>query len=608
MSPIHLTFFITLAFLATSARAATDKAERMATDASVSTYERKAVINFAQVWIEDARVELPVTRCTIRKKKVEKEVENDDGEKETKVEVKKTEKCTSGGTWRAEMTEGWVQRNAAQHADILVTPRFDQILVGPSQLRLITPTSDSAADIDLFTYRPNYEVGNYRSFKREMLKSLNLLAPALREAQTVINSARYQELPDQEKGTFMAEQAKSAGIPLSVFERLSASTYAFAIYIPRVTGSIEVTKTIDTDKSVSHSISVDAPLDTKIIVFRFEGDSFSIDLERRYGRGFGSALGRQMAGSASTSTAFEPTRRDAQSLFQAAFNRSLSDSYIDLGNALKADRRFALQAPLGLGPDGFTFPLGVKDGIRARHPFRIYRTIDGKEKAVGRVRVNSVLNNCTEAKPSVLTRRGGSIEEFDLAVEEPYGGAFWGFSGGTTLLPHAADITGIRFGAHVIGDLAYLQNSPSANDWYLHLDTSLAGFGRQDESSDLIAGAEATIGFERRYYLPNSPIYFGLEPRIGFQYLIEDSNDDEIDREARIIVADGLTTFGIDFGLGMNIAAFAGLRAGAVIENTLSQDETMALQAMAGVSLSFSFGGSAGPFSLAYRAAEGCQK
>ena len=59
----------------------------------------------------------------------------------------------------------------------------------------------------------------------------------------------------------------------------------------------------------------------------------------------------------------------------------------------------------------------------------------------------------------------------------------------------------------------------------------------------------------------------------------------------------------------MNIAAFAGLRAGAgVIENTLSQDETMALQAMAGVSLSFSFGGSAGPFSLAYRAAEGCQK
>ena len=320
------------------------------------------------------------------------------------------------------MTEGWVQRNAAQHANVLVTPRFDQILVGPSQLRLITPTSDSAADIDLFTYRPNYEVGNYRSFKREMLKSLNLLAPALREAQTVINSARYQELPDQEKGTFMAEQAKSAGIPLSVFERLSASTYAFAIYIPRVTGSIEVTKTIDTDKSVSHSISVDAPLDTKIIVFRFEGDSFSIDLERRYGRGFGSALGRQMAGSASTSTAFEPTRRDAQSLFQAAFNRSLSDSYIDLGNALKADRRFALQAPLGLGPDGFTFPLGVKDGIRARHPFRIYRTIDGKEKAVGRVRVNSVLNNCTEAKPSVLTRRGGSIEEFDLAVEEPYGG------------------------------------------------------------------------------------------------------------------------------------------------------------------------------------------
>ena len=58
----------------------------------------------------------------------------------------------------------------------------------------------------------------------------------------------------------------------------------------------------------------------------------------------------------------------------------------------------------------------------------------------------------------------------------------------------------------------------------------------------------------------------------------------------------------------MNISAFAGLRGGVVLENTLSQDETMALQAMAGISLSFSFGGSAGPFSLAYAEAEGCKK
>ena len=89
MSPIHLTFFITLAFLATNARAATDKAERMATDASVSTYERKAVINFAQVWIEDARVELPVTRCTIRKRKSKKRLKTTMARKRQKSKLKR---------------------------------------------------------------------------------------------------------------------------------------------------------------------------------------------------------------------------------------------------------------------------------------------------------------------------------------------------------------------------------------------------------------------------------------------------------------------------------------------------------------------------------------
>ena len=123
---------------------------------------------------------------------------------------------------------------------------------------------------------------------------------------------------------------------------------------------------------------MDAPLDTKIIVFRFEGDSFSIDLERRYGRGFGGALGRQWLFRIHGYSVRANPQRCAVALSDL-LQSSLRDSYIDLGNALKADRRFALQAPLGLGPDGF-IPLGVKDGIRARHPFRIYRTIDGKER------------------------------------------------------------------------------------------------------------------------------------------------------------------------------------------------------------------------------------
>ena len=579
-----------------------DKADLMGTEASVAKYERKAVINFAQVWVEESSISLPVTYCTITKKEVEKEVEGEDGEKKKKKEVKEFKKCNYHGAWRAEMTPGWVERASARHINTLVTPRYDQILVESSQLQLITPNAKETVEFDFFTSRPRFEVGSYRNFKAEMLKSLNQLAPALKEAQNAFNSARYQDLPDQEKGTFMAEQAKSAGIPLSVYERLSTSTYAFGIFIPKITGSMEITKTIEVNKSVSYGASVEAPLDTKIIVFRFDGEAFSIDLERRYGRGFGAALGRYVAGGASTSTDYEPTQRNAQYLFERTFNSSLRDSYIALGNELKKDRRFALQAPIEEGPKGFNMPLGLKDGLRARHPFRIYRTIDGKEKPVGRVRVDSIADNCKGDASSALTRRGGSIEDFDLAVEEPYGGGFWGFSGGTTLLPLHPDIAGIRAGFHFTSDLAYLSNSTAANDWYLHLDVSIASFSPQDAQTEL-AGVEATLGFERRYYLPNSSLYVGLEPRIGFQAFQQ-----EEDQEAQVFVGDGLATLGIDLGLSANLAVFGGVRAGIVMENTLAQSESMALQAMAGVSLSFSFGSSAGLFGVAYAPDEGCQK
>ena len=573
-----------------------DKADLMASDDSVAQYERKAIINFAQVWIEDARVSLPVTHCTVKKKKVEKE----DGESDTK----ESKNCKSRGSWYAEMRESWVQRNTERHANVLVTPRFDQILVGPSSLKLITPLQETSAELDLFTYRPNYEVGSYSQFKSELLKSLNLLAPALKESQMALNSARYQSLPDKEKGTFMAEQAKGAGIPLSVYERLSASTYAFGVYVPKVEGSIELTKTVDTDGSVSHSASIDVPLKTRLVVYRFNGDDFSVDLELTYGDSFASGLGRALAGSASMDLAFAPTKDIAQELFETAFNRSFRDSYITLSNDLKKDRRFALQAPIASGPEGFTVPLGIKDGIRARHPFRIFRTVDGKEKAVGRVRIESIADNCKVDKPSALTRRGGSIEDFDLAVEEPYGGAYWGISGAASVLPLTPETVGARFGVHATADLAYLGNASEMNDWYLHLDASVAGFGdTEGNGSSGVVAAEGTLGFERRYYLSNSPLYVGLEPRLGFQYF-----QDNDENEARLIVADALATVGIDFGLSANFSVFAGARGGLVLENQLNYDDSFALQAMAGVSLAFSFGGSSGLFSGGYDAADGCDK
>ena len=568
---------------------AQDKADQLAADDSVAVSSRNAIINFGQVWIQDANVTLPVNFCT----RTIKQVETEDGE--TKEES--NTKCYDSTEWRAEMTEAWVQRQAAKHANVLVTPRYDQLFITPSGLKLITPTSDMNVDLDLISNPPPYVLPSYRAFKENLLRTLNELAPAIARAQGVLNSERYLELPDRERGTFMAEQAKSAGIPLSVFERLTQSTYAFTVYIPRVSGSITVTKVVEEGEATYYSTDLEAPLNTKLIVFRFDGEQFNIDLETRYGRSFGSRLGQSLAGRSNSRSSSPPTISDAQGLFRRTFNASLRDSYITIGNELKKDRRFALTAPISEGPTGFTMPIGRKEGIRARHPFRIYRTVDGKERPMGRVRIDTIGDNCTEAKPSALTRRGGSIEDFDLAVEEPYGGSYWGLGGGASTLPPNLKTRGVQLNAHYISDLAYVSNSTGLNDWYLYVSGAIGGY------SNSVAMAEGTLGFERRYFLPNSPLYLGIQPRIGFQGWFESD-----DREARIVTGDLLATLGFDIGLSSNIQVYAGIRGGIPLKNTLMTDDSPGLQAMAGAMISFSLGGSAGIFSTSYADAEGCKK
>ena len=561
----------------------------MATDDSVAVSSRNAVINFGRVWIQDSNVKLQVKFCKTTIKKVETE----DGETKEETDTQ----CDNHAEWHAEMAESWVQRQAEKNANVLVTPRYDQILISPGGLKLITPTSEVNVDTDLIRNPPPYVLPSYRAFKKNLLNALNQLAPAMAGAQNALNSERYLELPDREKGTFMAEQAKGAGIPLPVFERLTQSTYAFCVYIPRVKGTITVTKVVEEGEATYYTTALEAPLSTKLIVFRFDGTQFNIDLETRYGRSFGSQLGRSLSGRRKVRSSVSPTVSDAHGLFQKVFNASLRDSYITIGNELKKDRRFALTAPIARGPDGFTMPIGRKEGLRARHPFRIYRTIDGKERPIGRIRVDTIGDNCSETRPSNLIRRGGSIEDFDLAVEEPYAGAYWGIGGGGATLPLNLETTGAHINLHYMSDLAYGWNSTALNDWYLYLGMALGGY------TNGVAMAEGTLGFERRYFLPNSPLYVGIQPRIGFQAWLETE-----EREARVVTGDLLATIGFDIGLSSNLQVYAGIRGGIPVKNTLETNDDPSLQVMAGAILSFSFGGSAGLFSSSYSDADSCRK
>ena len=111
-----------------------------------------------------------------------------------------------------------------------------------------------------------------------------MLAPTIQAAQGAFNQVRAEELSDNEEGTFMAQQAKSAGIPLSVYEKLSTSTFAFGVWMPKLRGSISVQQTkttnIRTGKTkTSYNTSLTAPLLPKLVVAQFDGQRFRIEKE-----------------------------------------------------------------------------------------------------------------------------------------------------------------------------------------------------------------------------------------------------------------------------------------------------------------------------------------
>ena len=312
--------------LATSALAAQDKVAAMAADGSVAKSERQAVLNFARLWIQDPKVTLPVEYCP------------HEGE------------CKVVNTWNVLLGEGWVQKQMSANVPVLVSPRYDQIKVEGNMVTLVTPQTETTVDGYAVQGPEPYVIPTYLKFKDKFLKSLDALSPTLQAAQAASNEVRAKNLADKEEGTFMAQQAESAGIPLSVYEKLSQSTFAFGVYLPKITGGITVTQKkvtkLDGSTDWSYSTSMTAPLVPKLLIAQFDGTKFRVAKEEELGGSFMSVLSTVMASGGSVDTDYQPMSSHAQAIFEQVFYTSLRDAFIQLGNNLKADPRFALGAPI----------------------------------------------------------------------------------------------------------------------------------------------------------------------------------------------------------------------------------------------------------------------
>ena len=600
-----------LMMAASAASASTDKIATMAVDDSVAKSERQAVLNFGRLWIQSPNVSLPVTYCPHEKD------------------------CRKAGTWRVSLGEGWVQKHMSRNVPVLVTPRYDQIKVEGNAITLLTPGAETVVDGYAIQGPEPYVIPTYQKFKDRFLKSLDVLTPTIQKAQGAFNQVRAENLSDQEEGTFMAQQAEAAGIPLSVYEKLSNSTFAFGVWLPKIEGGITVSQEKTTNlrtgrKEITYSTSMTAPLLPRLIVAQFDGSKFRVEKEVKLGGSFLGALSTLMAAGGGVDTDYQPMESHAQMIFEKVFHTSLRDAFVQLANKLKDDKRFALSAPIALNakkqPE---VSLGRKEGIRVGHPFKATRMVDGEMKSQGLFRIYDVAKNCEKDSASVLKNRGGSFEEYDLAVEEPYGGfalgvrPVGGMMIGYTYEEETDDklrtSAGLDFDLQ--GDLGYLLNIAALADWYMHLRVgSLVPMGEWADISDLFVIPTFDLGFEKRLHFGGT--YLGIEADLSSQtwyntFTDASSYDGDVEF-LQAFVGGGATialgqTFSSDFNLSLGVSAkyfTLATQSVTVDGQTFESDATPAASYMyIGATLSFEFGTEgAGPYALAYAASPGCKR
>ena len=608
---IRLGLFIATLVAFTGGSAFGDKVTAMSADASVAKSERQAVLNFGRLWIQDERVSLPVEYCPHEKE------------------------CRAAGVWTVSLSEGWVQKHMSRNVPVLVTPRYDQIKVEGNAVTLVTPSAEVVVDGYTVQGPEPYVIPTYGKFKDRFLKSLDVLAPTIQAAQGAFNQVRAENLSDKEEGTFMAQQAKSAGIPLSVYEKLSTSTFAFGVWMPKLRGSISVKQTKTTDirtgkTKTSYDTSLTAPLLPKLVVAQFDGQKFRIEKEVALGGSAMGLLSTLMASGAGVETKYQPMESHAQMIFEEVFHTSLRDAFVQIANKLKTDPRFSLSAPITVNEKREpVIELGVKEGLRVGHPFQAARMIDGEMKKQGLFRVYDAANNCKKPASSVLENRGGSFEEYDLAVEEPYGGfalgvrpvggAMVGYTNEGETDDELRTSAGLDFDLQ--GDLGYLLNISALADWYMHLRVgSLLPMGDWADMSDLFVIPTFDLGFEKRLYFGGT--YLGIEADLSSQTwynTFTDATSYGGDVEfLQAFVGGGATlalgqTFSSSFNMSLGLSAkyFTLATQSVTVDGSTFESDTTpsASYLYVGATLSFEFGSEgAGPYALAYGASRGCKK
>jgi hypothetical protein len=483
------------------------KIKAVSADATQKRYERKAALAATDIGLDATQLELPVTYCRKAGDKTE---------------------CSEIAKWRYTIDAKLEAAMAQELFDWIVTQRLDKILLNGDTATIQTGRTSKTVTVPHlagFKFGEGTDV-QFRDAAEDWLdkRAGRALGTVLEKGKV----ARYLELKDRERGTFMVDHAKAVGMPVEFVEKLMNSAFAFFVHVKRPDASVSISESTRTiirkGKEIkvpvwNASVSIDASVVTLIYNYLPDTGRFALYSQLTGESGFGI--------STSKSYPTRPTSEDTIQLFQESMAVAMRAVGVNLNTQIKADDAFAIifSADTVDGSD-VGADVGIMEDIRVDAPATVTRTIDGLSVQVGLVKARDVSVNCDGRTPTRFELISGSSEQGDSVREVPWTGLMvetdFGVTGYTlTKFDSETAKGGGSFVGPTLGvdlDLGYATNTSALSEVWFDLGFGLGfggeGFDQIDSASPLLVKLD--VGFSKRIYLASSGVFLAPGAQFGF--------------------------------------------------------------------------------------------
>ena len=488
--------------------------ELLTEEVSQKKYERKVLLQLADMGIKNREAGFLVFFCVEEKaKSAEKKLVNE-------VLGNLSGNCLPIGKWNFSISQSLENRAAKALLNRVSGNRYDALTILPNKLSLKTLNETIEADSLIKGF--SFDTGSFSTFKISVDNYLNTnVSPLMIDLLAKAKDARYQEMQDKERETFLATVAKEVSVPVGFIEKLMNSAFVFALHTETPTGSVTISQSTR-KRLLQFETKVSVNLSSNLAIFRFNADSGKFDFYKRIS---------ERSGKVSASSKIYPIRPTTAGAILEPFDNSYIVAAKAAGIAsnirLKADDNFAIFSTIDdLNGNEFSSMVGENEDLRVDAPYKIYQYIDDKKTETGWGKARSVASKTTfiddnSAYKSDFDLISGDMEIKDQLREHPWSGVFAYLDAGTMTVnvdsvnnqnyTGGGSFSGIHLGIKT--DLGYMFNSEMfAGIGGGGEDIALAGnAARWTDPSVVTAGLDLSF----RHHLGSSSLYASYKLGLG---------------------------------------------------------------------------------------------